>query len=53
MKLYNSLTRQKEEFKPIKPGEVKIYACGPTVYDFFHIGNARPFIVFDALRRYF
>ena len=53
MKLYNSLTRQKEEFKPITPGEVKIYACGPTVYDFFHIGNARPFIVFDALRRYF
>lgn len=53
MKLYNSLTRQKEEFKPIKPGEVRIYACGPTVYDFFHIGNARPFIVFDALRRYF
>ena len=53
MKLYNSLTRQKEEFKPMKPGEVKIYACGPTVYDFFHIGNARPFIVFDALRRYF
>ena len=45
MKLYNSLTRQKEEFKPMKPGEVKIYACGPTVYDFFHIGNARPFIV--------
>ena len=53
MKLYNSLTRQKEEFKPITPGEVKIYACGPTVYDFFHIGNARPFIVFDTLRRYF
>ena len=53
MKLYNSLTRQKEEFTPITPGEVKIYACGPTVYDFFHIGNARPFIVFDALRRYF
>lgn len=53
MKLYNSLTRQKEEFVPITPGEVKIYACGPTVYDFFHIGNARPFIVFDALRRYF
>ncbi|MBE7025966.1 MAG: cysteine--tRNA ligase [Ruminococcaceae bacterium] len=53
MKLYNSLTRQKEEFVPITPGEVKIYACGPTVYDFFHIGNARPFIVFDTLRRYF
>ena len=53
MKLYNSLTRNKEEFVPITPGEVKIYACGPTVYDFFHIGNARPFIVFDTLRRYF
>ncbi len=53
MKLYNSLTRQKEEFVPITPGEVKIYACGPTVYNFFHLGNARPFIVFDALRRYF
>lgn len=53
MRLYNSLTRQKEDFVPITPGEVKIYACGPTVYDFFHIGNARPFIVFDTLRRYF
>ena len=53
MKLYNSLTRSKEEFVPITPNEVKIYACGPTVYDFFHIGNARPFIVFDTLRRYF
>ncbi len=53
MKLYNSLTRQKEDFVSITPGEVKIYACGPTVYDFFHIGNARPFIVFDTLRRYF
>lgn len=53
MKLYNSLTRQKEDFRPIVPGEVKIYACGPTVYNFFHIGNARPLIVFDTLRRYF
>ena len=53
MKIYNSLTKTKEEFVPITPGEVKIYACGPTVYDFFHIGNARPFIVFDTLRRYF
>ncbi len=53
MKLYNSLTKTKEEFIPITPGEVKMYACGPTVYDFFHIGNARPFIVFDTLRRYF
>ena len=53
MKIFNSMTRQKEEFKPITPGEVKIYSCGPTVYNFFHIGNARPFIVFDVLRRYF
>ncbi len=53
MKVYNSLTKTKEEFVPITEGEVKIYACGPTVYDFFHIGNARPFIVFDTLRRYF
>ena len=53
MKLYNTLTRQKEEFKEIKPGTVTIYACGPTVYDYFHIGNARPFITFDVLRRYF
>ena len=53
MKIFNTLTRQKEEFVPITPGEVKIYACGPTVYDYFHIGNARPFIIFDTLRRYF
>ena len=53
MKLYNTLTRKKEEFIPIKEGEVKMYSCGPTVYNFFHIGNARPFIMFDALRRYF
>jgi len=53
MKIFNSMTRRKEEFKPITPGEVKIYSCGPTVYNFFHIGNARPFIVFDVLRRYF
>jgi len=52
MKLYNDLTRRKEEFVPIKEGEATIYACGPTVYNFFHIGNARPFIVFDCLRRY-
>ena len=52
MKIYNTMTRQKEELVPITPGEVKIYACGPTVYNFFHIGNARPFIVFDTLRRY-
>ncbi|MBQ9942177.1 MAG: cysteine--tRNA ligase [Christensenellaceae bacterium] len=52
MKVYNSMTRKKEEFIPLVPGEAKIYACGPTVYNYFHIGNARPFIVFDTLRRY-
>ena len=52
MQIFNSLTRKKEEFKPIQEGKVGIYACGPTVYNFFHIGNARPFIVFDVLRRY-
>lgn len=52
MKLYNSMTKQKEEFKPIEPGKVKMYVCGPTVYNFFHIGNARPFLMFDAFRRY-
>lgn len=53
MKLFNTLTRQKEEFKEIKEGTVTMYACGPTVYNLFHIGNARPFITFDLLRRYF
>lgn len=53
MKIYNTLTRKKEEFVPIEPGKVKIYACGPTVYNFIHIGNARPICVFDTLRRYF
>lgn len=52
MKVYNSLTRQKEEFIPNNPDEVKVYVCGPTVYNFFHLGNARPFVVFDTLRRY-
>ncbi len=52
MKIYNSLTNKKEEFKPITPNEVKMYSCGPTVYNYFHIGNARPFIIFDTLRRY-
>lgn len=51
MLIYNSMTRKKEEFKPLREGKVGIYACGPTVYDFFHIGNARPFITFDVLRR--
>ena len=53
MKIYNTQSRKKEEFVPIKEGEVSIYCCGPTVYNYFHIGNARPFIVFDTLRRYF
>ena len=53
MKLYNTLTRKKEEFIPINPGEVKMYVCGPTVYNYFHIGNGRTFIVFDTIRRYF
>ena len=52
LKLYNSMTRKKEEFVPIEPGKVKMYSCGPTVYNYFHIGNARPFIIFDTLRRY-
>lgn len=52
MKLYNTLRHKKEEFVPISPDEVKIYVCGPTVYNYFHIGNARPFIIFDVLRRY-
>ncbi|MBR6499592.1 MAG: cysteine--tRNA ligase [Clostridia bacterium] len=52
MKIYNTMTRKKEEFVPLTPGKVGIYACGPTVYNFFHIGNARPFIVFDVLRRF-
>lgn len=52
MRLFNSLTRQKEEFVPIVPGEVKMYVCGPTVYNYFHIGNGRTFIIFDTIRRY-
>lgn len=51
--LYNDYTRKKEPFVPLKEGHVGFYSCGPTVYDYFHIGNARPFIVFDVLRRYF
>ncbi len=53
MKLYNTLTRKKEEFIPIKENYVSMYACGPTVYDYIHVGNARPAVVFDTLRRYF
>lgn len=52
MQIYNTQTRKKEEFIPLNEGKVGIYACGPTVYDYFHIGNARPFIVFDTLRRH-
>lgn len=52
MKVFNTLTRKKEEFVPLEPGKVKMYACGPTVYNFIHIGNARPLCVFDVLRRY-
>ena len=50
--IYNTLTRKKEEFIPIEPGKVRMYLCGPTVYDYFHVGNARPFIMFDIFRRY-
>jgi cysteinyl-tRNA synthetase len=52
MQIFNTMTRKKEEFVPVQEGKVGIYACGPTVYNYFHIGNARPFIVFDTLRRY-
>ncbi len=53
MKLYNTLSKKKEEFVPVDEGKVKMYVCGPTVYNFIHIGNARPMIVFDTVRRYF
>jgi len=52
MKIYNTQSNKKEEFIPLNEGEVKFYVCGPTVYNFFHIGNARPFVVFDTVRRY-
>ena len=52
IKIYNTLTKRKEEFKPIEPGKVRMYVCGPTVYNLIHIGNARPMIVFDTVRRY-
>lgn len=52
MKLYNTLTKKKEEFQPIEEGKVKMYVCGPTVYNYIHIGNARPMIIFDTVRRY-
>nr|WP_300003297.1 cysteine--tRNA ligase [Tissierella sp.] len=53
MKLYNTLTRKKEEFIPLKEGQVKMYNCGPTVYNYIHVGNARPLVIFDTLRRFF
>ncbi|WP_372997964.1 cysteine--tRNA ligase [Lutispora sp.] len=53
MRIFNTMTRKKEEFVPLVPGEVRMYSCGPTVYNYFHIGNARPFIMFDILRNYF
>ena len=52
MKIYNPMTRRKEEFVPLEEGKVSMYVCGPTVYNYIHIGNARPFVVFDTLRRY-
>ncbi len=52
IKIYNTLSRQKEPLEPLEPGKVRMYMCGPTVYDYFHIGNARPFILFDVFRRY-
>ena len=52
MKIYNTLTRKKEDFIPLEEGKVKMYVCGPTVYNYIHIGNARPMIVFDTVRRY-
>ena len=53
MKIYNTLSKRKEEFVPLEEGKVKMYVCGPTVYNFIHIGNARPMIAFDTVRRYF
>ena len=53
MKIFNTMDRRKEEFVPLEPGKVRMYVCGPTVYNFIHIGNARPMIFFDTVRRYF
>ena len=53
MKIFNTLTRRKDEFVPLEEGKVRMYVCGPTVYNYIHIGNARPMIVFDTVRRYF
>lgn len=51
MKIFNDMDMQLEEFQPIEPGKVKMYACGPTVYNYIHVGNARPIVIFDVLRR--
>src|SRR5690606_22835671 len=53
IKIYNSLTRNKDVFQPLEDGKVRMYVCGPTVYDYIHIGNARPLIFFDVVRRFF
>ena len=53
MNIYNTLTKKKEPFKPVNPGIINFYICGPTVYDYFHIGNARTFVMGDIIRRYF
>ena len=53
MKIFDTMSRYKEEFVPLHPGKVSMYVCGPTVYNFIHIGNARPMIFFDTVRRYF
>ncbi|NQT65898.1 MAG: cysteine--tRNA ligase, partial [FCB group bacterium] len=53
MKIYNTLTNRKEEFVPVEAGKVKMYICGPTVYNYFHIGNARPLIFFDVVKKFF
>jgi cysteinyl-tRNA synthetase len=52
MKIFNTMSKMKEEFQPIEPGKIRMYVCGPTVYNLIHIGNARPMIVFDTFRRY-
>ena len=52
MRIYNTLNARKEELRPLEPGKIKMYVCGPTVYNLIHIGNARPMIVFDTFRRY-
>ena len=52
IRLFNTQSRKKEEFHPLEPGKVSFYLCGPTVYDYFHIGNARCWVIFDVIRRY-